>query len=484
MVNAHADVGQPHEEISRRAYAKWLARCQTWDRQLQDWLEAESEFTLEREVKERIVALLAERREAERRLIAEHSVSNILAGAVTLLDAVPKLMQAICECLDWDVGVVWMLDRNAKLLRCVEVWHRPQVDVAAFEQDNCLRTISPGIGMPGRVWASESIVWMPDVTTDADFQRGSVAARAGLRGAIGFPLRSDGEFIGVLEFFSREVREPDEQVTEMMTSIAHHISQFVERRSAERRLIREEADRRIARQIQQGLLPNTMPRLPGFQICGRSAMANTVGGDWFDFIPLSVEGRECLGVALADACGHGIAAALLAVQTRAYLRSLALTCSDVGILLDFVNQRLTIDMVSDHFVTAFLLSLDPHARSLIWASAGHMPGYILDSKGQTKAVLPSTGFPLGIDLANKFPTSTVSVEEGDLFLVITDGITEAASPDGDLFGMERTLHLVRQHRQERPDEILTAIFDAVGKFCNYEFHDDLTAVIIKVESAA
>jgi serine phosphatase RsbU (regulator of sigma subunit) len=471
----------PHEEISRRAYAKWLARCQTWDGQLQDWLEAEAELSVEREAKERLVALLAERREAERRLIAEHSVSTILAGAVTLRDAVPKLIQAICECLDWDVGAVWMLDRDAKLLHCVEVWHRPQVEVPAFERDTCHRTFSLGIGIPGRVWASESIVWIPDATADANFPGGSVAAEAGLHGAIGFPLRSDGVFIGVLEFFSREIRQPDEQVMEMLTSVAHHISQFMERRSAERRWLREELDRRIAREIQQGLLPKTMPRLPGFEVSGRSATANLVGGDWFDFIPLSVEGRECLGTALADASGHGIGAALLAVQTRAYLRSLALTCSDVGLLLDFANQRLTIDMASDHFVTAFFVSLDPHTRSLIYASAGHLPGYILDSKGRTKAVLPSTGLPLGIDPANKFPTCTVSVQEGDLVVVITDGITEAASPDGELFGMERTLDLARQHRQESPDEILTALFDAVGEFCENKCLDDLTAVIIKVE---
>jgi serine phosphatase RsbU (regulator of sigma subunit) len=477
------------EEVSRRAHAKWTARCETWNHQRQDWLEAEAELALEAamsgqlsEARERIVSLFAEQQEAERRLVAMGAVSSILAVSETPTDAIPKLVQAIGQCFDWDVGAVWMLDRDANLLRCVEFWHSPQVEVPAFERDTRLRSFSPGVGMPGRVWISESIVWIPDVTAEADFPRASIAAQEGLRGAIAFPILNGVEFISVLEFFSREVRQPDEQLTEMMTSIASQISQFIERRSAERRLQNEQHDRRIGREIQQGLLPKTMPQLPGFEISGKSLAPNFVGGDCFDFIPLPKAGRDCIGVLVADASGHGIGAALLTGETRAYLRGVALTGTDVGLLLDLTNQCLSTDLImSDHFVTAFLMRLDPSTRSLSYTSAGHLPGYILDPLGQTRAILESTGLPLGIDLSSTFPASTVSLEPGDLVLLITDGITEAASADGELFGMERTLRLVRQRQQQTPGEILTALFAAVGDYCNNNCLDDLTAVIIKVE---
>ncbi len=128
--------------------------------------------------------------------------------------------------------------------------------------------------------------------------------------------------------------------------------------------------------------------------------------------------------------------------------------------------------------------LDPSTRSLNYTSAGHLPGYVLDRRGQVRLILHSTGLPLGIDRQAKFPASTVSLEAGDLVLLITDGITEAASPDGELYGMERTLCLVRQHQQQPPDEILTALFAAVNDYSNNHCLDDLTAVIIKVDGAA
>jgi sigma-B regulation protein RsbU (phosphoserine phosphatase) len=247
---------------------------------------------------------------------------------------------------------------------------------------------------------------------------------------------------------------------------------------------REECDRRIGRIIQQGFLPKSMPRISGMEIGGRSLAPHTVGGDCFDFIPMPKAGRDALGVLVADASGHGIGAALLVGQTRSYLRGAALTTTDVGLLLELTNQCLSTDHISDHFVTAFLMRLDPCTCSLNYTSAGHLPGYVFDPRGQTRAILHSTGLPLGIDLANKFPTSTVSFEAGDLVLLITDGITEAASLDGEPFGMERTIHLVRQYQHQAPDEIITTLLAAVGDFCNNNFLDDLTAVIIKVEGVS
>jgi sigma-B regulation protein RsbU (phosphoserine phosphatase) len=210
-----------------------------------------------------------------------------------------------------------------------------------------------------------------------------------------------------------------------------------------------------------------------------------VGGDCFDFLTLRWEGEDYLGVVVADASGHGIGAALLVAQTRAYLRALALTCGDVGTLLTLSNQRLTGDVVTDHFVTLFLLRLDPRTRSLLYSSAGHSPGYVLDRDGRTKAILASTGAPLGIDSANEFPTGPpIALEPGELLLLFTDGIVEAASTEGQRFGLGRTLDIVRAHQHEAPDAILDALFHAVEDFSGHSLQDDITAVIIKAEDKA
>jgi PAS domain S-box-containing protein len=431
-----------------------------------------------------VIRDITEREQTKRRLTSEHGINRILAASVTLQDAAPKIIQTVCESLDWDFGTFWLLDRNAKLLRCCDLWQTPMVDVPAFERVCRQQTISPGMGVAGRVWDSRSVVWIPDVTTDLNCPRAPIAAQVGLHGAIGFPI-GDGPEFGVMEFFSREVRQPDEELMEMMKSIGHQISQFMERRRAEREVLYQEEDRRIARLIQQRLLPKSMPSLPGFQISGRSATANEVGGDCFDFIPLLVEGQEHLGVLVADASGHGIGAALLVGQTRAYLRALALTCTDVGTLLTLTNRRLASDAVADHFVSLFLMRLDPRSRSVLYASAGHWPGYVLDRQGQIRVVLVSTGGLLGIDSASQFLVSpTTPLEPDELVFLFTDGIVEAASSVGQLFGLERTLGIVQKHQHQTPDEILEALFNAVSDFSENHIQDDRTAVIIKVEGAA
>jgi serine phosphatase RsbU (regulator of sigma subunit)/putative methionine-R-sulfoxide reductase with GAF domain len=433
---------------------------------------------------ERLLEELSERRKAQRWLTAEHRVSSVLAVSQTLKDAALEVLQALCESLDWDVGTVWVADPKDNLLRCVELWHRPGVEVAAFAEVTRQRTFSAGVGMPGRVWASGKPVWVPDVSVDDSSPRRQVAAQCGLHGAVGFPIR-DGQEQGVLEFFSRAIRQPDDELIQMMSSIGSEITQFIERRQAQGELQRQAEDRCIARQIQQGLLPRAVPTLPGFRISGRSLSANDVGGDCFDFIPISVEGQDCLDVLVADASGHGIAAALLVANTRAYLRALAMTYTEVGHLLTLTNRRLADDLVADHFVTLFLLRLDPRTRSLLYSSAGHCPGYVLDRQGRTRAVLASTDCPLGVNPASAFPTGPpTTLEPGELLLLFTDGIVEARSPDREPFGVERMLAVVRAQQQEAPEAILDALFHAVGDFSGQQLHDDCTAVILKAEAVA
>ena len=428
---------------------------------------------------------VTDRKRLERRRSARLALTQILGEAATLQEAAPRLLQAVCEGLGWDAGAFWAVDPHAGVLRCLERWHRPPVPEAAWGAFCRGQPFPPGAGLPGNIWRSGGPAWITDVTTEPPGPGAPVPAPQGLHAAFGCPVRLGSEVRGVLGFYSQEVRPPDDDLLAMMATIGVQVGQFMQRREAESRLRRQEADRHIAGAIQQGLLPKAMPRVAGFQVAGRLASAEQVGGDCFDFIPLRVGGQERLVALVGDASGHGIAAALLMAETRAYLRALALTCADVGTLLTLSNQRLAGDPLADYFfVTLFLLCLDPATRSLVHASAGHCPGYVLDSQGRTKAVLASTGCPLGINPAHTFPTGPLTaLEPGDLLLLFTDGIVEATSPDGELFGLERTLSIVRAHRREAPDAILDALFHAVGDFSGHQLQDDLTAVILKAEGA-
>jgi serine phosphatase RsbU (regulator of sigma subunit) len=302
--------------------------------------------------------------------------------------------------------------------------------------------------------------------------------RDGPHGALALPLRSDGDVLGVLEFFGPDLRQPDGELFPLLTSLGSQIAQFIERRHAERVVHARASEFSLARTIQQGLLPKAPPVLPGLEIAGVSHAAQETGGDYFDFIPMS-DGHW--GIVIGDGSGHGIGAALLVAQTRAYLRAFALTNMDPGQVLDSVNQRLVEDITADHFVTLFLGRLHPLTRTLIYSNAGHLPAYVLDGHGAVKQVLHSTGFPLGLVPSSDFPNSpAVRLEPGDLLFLLSDGVIEAPAGDGPLFGIGRTLELVRAHRHEPPGEILAALLHQVREWSGSAQTDDMTAVIIKV----
>ena len=144
---------------------------------------------------------ITERKQAEQRLMAQHTVTQVLAAAATLEEATAKILQAVCECLVWDVGALWSIDKEAGVLRCVEVWHKESIEVPDFEAASRETTFIPGIGLPGRVWFSREPMYIPDVVRDANFPRAPIAAREVLHAAFGFPILLGGEVLGVMEFF-------------------------------------------------------------------------------------------------------------------------------------------------------------------------------------------------------------------------------------------------------------------------------------------
>jgi serine phosphatase RsbU (regulator of sigma subunit) len=417
--------------------------------------------------------------QSERRLAAEHAVARILLESSRLTDAAPRILQAISQSLRWDVGALWTIDGDAEVLRCMEVWHASAIDIPAFEQVCRQHTFSKGIRLPGAVWAGDSPIWIPDVTQDASFSRASIAAKEGLHAAVGFPIRNGIGILGVMEFFSLEIRQPDKELLQMMTSIGSHISQFIERRKAERSLFLKQGEIGIAQAIQQGLLAEAPPTLGGFEIAGTCHPAAETGGDYFDFFPLP---EACQGIVIADATGHGLGPALLITETRAYLRALALTNADIGRIVTLVNRALFEDIGDDHFVTLFLARLDARARSLHYIGCGHPCGCIFDSSGSVKALLESAAPPLGV-----FPDGTfligpaITLQPGDLVLFVTDGVIEASAPDNTAFGFRRAIDVVRACRRDTAAQIVNNLYEAVRTFSlNYPQVDDITAVVIKV----
>jgi len=169
-----------------------------------------------------------------RRIAAQYVVTKTLGESESLHDAASKILRQICETLEWEVGAIWGLDRAANALRCEEFWSSPSHPVSGFEEATRKAAFTSGLGLPGRVWASQKPDWIPDVAKDGNFPRAAVAEQAGLHAAFAFPIRLRGEVLGVVEFFNDEIQQPDEPLLKMMDSVGSQIGQFIERKRLEK----------------------------------------------------------------------------------------------------------------------------------------------------------------------------------------------------------------------------------------------------------
>src|SRR5580700_5473428 len=188
-------------------------------------LDSKLIFAVERDV--------TQRKEAERRLSTGYAVTRVLAEAESLDAAAPLILMAICEGLSWDLGVLWRVDEAAGVLRCMNVWHPPQLSFPQFVKATRESAYERSVGVPGHVWETSQPMWLADLPQAENFPRVPYAIAEGLHASFAFPIRVGEHVAGVIEFSSRQIRKLEPDLMEMFDSIGSQIGQFIERRRAE-----------------------------------------------------------------------------------------------------------------------------------------------------------------------------------------------------------------------------------------------------------
>jgi len=179
------------------------------------------------------------RKRAQQHLTAQYTATRILAESTTTGEATGQILQRICESLGWDLGEIWMVDKQANVLRFLDMWHKASLEVQEFEALNRQTTFPPGIGLPGQVWASSEPIWISDVVKELSFSRFKISAQIELHAAFGFPIRSGNKIIGVITCFNREIQPPDQDLVKAMNSIGEQVGQFIQRKQAEEEIQRQ-----------------------------------------------------------------------------------------------------------------------------------------------------------------------------------------------------------------------------------------------------
>jgi sigma-B regulation protein RsbU (phosphoserine phosphatase) len=293
-----------------------------------------------------------------------------------------------------------------------------------------------------------------------------------------------GDFSHRIHIATRDqLGELADSFNEMTASIQDLLAQREEKRRLEEEL-------RIAREIQMSLLPRGALRLPGLSVTGLCVPAREVGGDYYDFFRL---GERRLGILIADVAGKGTSAALYMAELKGLVLSLSTTCESPRQLLVEVNRIISDNIDTRSFITMTYAVVDLDAGTVTFARAGHTPLVHLPGRGRPRRarVLAPDGIVVGLRIeavARRFGEllveSVLPLGPGDVFVLYTDGLTEAMNADGELFGDQRLLALVEEHGHETPEVLRERILREVEAFVgDAEPHDDLTVVIVKVDEA-
>ena len=298
-------------------------------------------------------------------------------------------------------------------------------------------------------------------------------------------LGRSGALMGLFVLGMRLSEEPYSSEDKLLLgSVASQAGVALENiRLAETMAERMEMDRRtaremqIAREVQKKLLPQETPALQSLDYCGACVQARAVGGDYYDFLDL---GSGRVGLVLADIAGKGISGALLMANLQASLRSqYALAGEDLSRLLVAVNRLFYKNTESNHYATMFFGLYDDSTRKFSYVNCGHNAPLLLRS-GNTVERLEATATVMGLFEEWNCAVAEVQLAFGDILALYTDGITEATNPEGEEFGEERLLNLLRTNCDLPAADLLKKVLNEVQQFSPGEQGDDLTLIVAKV----
>jgi sigma-B regulation protein RsbU (phosphoserine phosphatase) len=274
-----------------------------------------------------------------------------------------------------------------------------------------------------------------------------------------------------------------------MLIFAFMISNLIKERETEEErdeyfaeLERKKTELKIAREIQQGFLPETVPRLKGFDLAATSLPAKEVGGDFYDFIPVS--GDE-IGLVIADVSGKSVPAALFMVLSRAMVKASAAGNTSALEVAKRANDLIAADAKSGMFVTLFYAILDQEARTLRYVNAGHNPPLVLNGETGNLTLLKTRGIAMGVMDDAEMEERKIEIGEGDVIVFYTDGVTEAVDDGFHQFGVERLVETVKVNRHLPAADLVEKITGEVLAFSSgAPQFDDITLMVLKGDRRA
>src|SRR5262245_17743559 len=345
--------------------------------------------------------------------------------------------------------------------------------------------IPPERGFCGWVATHGQPLTIADPQKDPRFF-GEVSAGFHTRNLICVPLSgSQGQILGVLQACNKlgngSFTETD---ISLFLSLANQAAialekERLQKESVEKQLLERELT--VAAEIQEGFWPREIPSYPGIDIAAFSEPAKRIGGDYYDFIPV---GKDRCALVIGDISGKGIPAALLMASLRAALRAQLEASPSLEETVYWVNNVLVRDTPTERFATLFIGLLDYKQLELTYVNAGHNPPLLYSPQGGGIKRLSVGGTIVGVFAGVRFESAREKLVPGQLLVAYTDGVTEAESPEAEMFGEERLEALIYRHAHDKAEVLNSEVRQAVTSFSHGTAqHDDITLFIMRVAEA-
>src|SRR6266496_2399821 len=398
-------------------------------------------------------------------------VGITLLASATLGETLEQIVSLVFEAVPADRCLLMMRSEGSEELRVAVARLRDRVgEVGEIRVSrNVLEEV---------VFRGKSVL-TSDAQHDPRFASGTVVLQ-GVRSVLAVPLGVAEKVFGIIYADSpiAEGRFTEDHL-KVLTTLASVAAIRVENtRLIESRLDRERLERELAlaSEIQQRFQPTAPPQVPGYEFQGISFPCYEIGGDYYDFIKRE-DGR--LVIALGDVSGKGTAAALLMSSLHAAIHAQAGSHDSLVATISAVNRYLADNIPPNRFITLFYAELDPESGALSFLNAGHNPPLIIHAAG-TVEQLASGGLPLGIKRDADYREGRTLLQRGDVMVIYSDGVTEAASPSGEEFGPTRLYEVVSRNVEASAAGIRDRIESALTKFSQgTKAADDITLVIVK-----
>lgn len=425
------------------------------------------------------VQTLEQENERLRRAVEELSLLNDLAREIGASPDADAVMQRIVRrsllAVQAEQGVITLVDEedgagNAGLRTLVRT-RSSSSDHPAFRPDQTLLGWMMLYGKPVRI---------DDAQSDQRFLNNSWDAS--IRSILCVPLTVRSKLIGILTVYNKKGEDPafNEEDQRLLAIIAAQSAQVVDNArllKEQQALVRLQEQFRLARQIQTSLLPDEPPLIQGYELAGTSVPAQSVGGDYFDYLKID---SSRMGLCVGDVSGKGVPAALLMSNVQATLRGQAPeVAAEPAICVARANDLLCRSTRKGSFVTFFYGVLDHRSHHFRYANAGHNRPFRIDRSG-TITELSQGGLVLGFVSDQIYEEATIALSVGDVLFIYSDGLCEAINERREQFGEVPLAEVVRHHRDEPTsgivEHVLSAVRAHVGKAPQA---DDMTMLVVK-----